>query len=431
MSGIAAPSRGGPATFAGPRLRICQVAPGGEPVPSPSGGGVESTVHHLAVALCELGHDVTVIDAASAGRRTVPYRVLEAGRVREGERPRGFGHVAGQLRFQRAACRALESLLRQERYDVVHFHGQVAAAAGLVTARRLGALAVFSSHNSAWGDPGLCRSPWQRARFLMEMVAFRRADGVICDSAAVARNLIQYLRVPAVKLRPVPIGVDETFFAEVEPPPEIRERYSPAGGPLVLSVARIAPYKNQLTLIRAMRRVVDVIPEARLVLAGPLSDARYVEGVRRLAADLALGEHCLLTGRIAPAELQQLFALCDVFVLCSLWESQGLSVLEAMAAGRPVVASAIGPIEENLPPAAGVLVPPRDDGALADAVVGLLSDRERRRAMGRAGRRFVERERRWRQMAELTLEAYRDFARRAGRAPASEPSSVGRGGARW
>ncbi len=432
----AAPPRRAPATFAGPRLRICQVAPGGEPVPSPSGGGVESTVHHLASALCELGHEVTVIDAASAKRPPVPYRILEVGAVRKGDRPRGFGHVAGQLRFQRAACRALESLLREDRYDVVHFHGQVAAAAGLVTARQLGALAVFSSHNSAWGAPGLCRSPWQRARFLMEKIAFRRANGVICDSAAVARNLMQYLGVPAATLRPVPIGVDEAFLAEVEPPPEARERYAPAGGALVLSVARIAPYKNQLTLVRAMRRVADVIPEARLVLAGPLDDRRYVDRVRRLSRALALGERCLLTGRIAPVELRQLYALCDVFVLCSLWESQGLSVLEAMAAGRPVVASAIGPIEENVPPAAGVLVPPRDDRALADAIIGLLNDRERRRAMGQAGRRWVERERRWRHMATLTLQAYRDFAGKAGRAPARtravrEPSSAGRGGARW
>ncbi len=259
----------------------------------------------------------------------------------------------------------------------------------------------------------------------MEMLSLRRADGVITDSAAVAHNLSTYLGVPAPKLQAVPIGVDEVYLAPVQVPAAFRHRHSPGGAPLVLSVARLAPYKNQAGLIRAMRLVADLLPEARLLLVGQASDAAYATEVRELARKLDLAGHCRLLGAVPPEELRRLYSLCDVFVMPSLWESQGLSVLEAMAVGRPVVASDIGPVRENVPPGAGILVPPTDHVALAEAIVTLLRDPDRRRTMGREGRRFVCAERRWERMAALTVDAYARFAGW----PAARPSATVQPGA--
>lgn len=384
------------------------MAPGAEPVPSTRGAGVESTVHHLSVAQSRLGHQVTVIDVSSDERPHVPYRVAEVPLRFPADRRHPLVHALRQMRFQRAAARKLEELLEEEPCDVVHFHGQFAAAGGLAVARRYGALAVFSSHNPTWGSHRLCRSRLQRVKYLMEMLSLRRADGVITDSAAVAHNLSTYLGVPARKLQAVPIGVDEAYLAPVQVPAAFRRRHSPGGAPLVLSVARLAPYKNQAGLVRAMRLVAGPLPEARLLLVGQASDAAYATKVRELARDLA--GRCRLLGAVPPEELRRLYSLCDVFVMPSLWESQGLSVLEAMAAGRPVVASDIGPVRENVPPGAGLLVPPGDHVALAEAIVTLLRDPDRRRAMGREGRRFVCTERRWERMAALTIDAYARFA---------------------
>ena len=391
-------------------MRICRVATGAEPVPSTGGAGVESTVHHLSLAQSRLGHEVTVIDIASEERPRVPYRVAELSLRFPVDRRNLFVHALRQMRFQRGAVRKLRELLREERYDVVHFHSQFAAAGGLAVARRYGALAVFSSHNPTWGSPRLCRSRLQRAKYLMEMLSLRRADGVITDSGAVAQNLFMYLGVPAERLRPVPIGVDRAYLETVKVPAEFRRPFAPDGAPLVLNVARLAPYKNQAQLVAAMRLVVDLLPEARLLLVGQASDADYARMVRETAQELSLTDRCRLVGTVSAEELRRLYVLCDVFVLPSLMESQGLSVLEAMAAGRPVVASDIGPVRENVPPDAGILVPPGDHVALADAIVALLRDPERRRAMGEKGRRFIERERRWERMAELTQDAYAQFA---------------------
>ena len=377
-------------------------------------------MHHLSSAQSRLGHEVTVIDIVCEERPSVPYRVAEVPLRFPVDRGNAFVHALRQMRFQRAVARKLRELLGGERYDVVHFHSQFAAAGGLAVARRYGALAVFSSHNPSWGSPRLCLSRLQRAKYLMEMLSLRRADGVITDSRAVAQNLFVYLGVAAERLRAVPIGVDEAYLARVRLPAEFRRRFTPDGAPLVLNVARLAPYKNQADLVTAMRLVVDLLPEARLLLVGQASDAAYATKVREAARNLGLADRCRQVGTVSAEELRRLYALCDVFVLPSLWESQGLSVLEAMAAGRPVVASDIGPVRENVPGDAGILVPPRDRVALADAIVALLRDPERRWAMGEKGRSYIERERRWERMAELTLDAYAQFAG----LPAASPSAA-------
>ena len=241
--------------------------------------------------------------------------------------------------------------------------------------------------------------------------------------------------MPAEKLRAVPIGVDEAYLAEAPVPNEFRRRFAPEGAPIVLNVARLAPYKNQLGLVSAMRHVLDVLPEARLLLVGQTEDGSYAAKVRRAAQDLGLGDRCLLPGVVSAEELRCLYAVCDLFVLPSLWESQGLSVLEAMAAGKPVVASNIGPVRENVPQDAGILVPPGDHLAMASAIVDLLREPGRAEAMGRRGRGFVEAERRWERIAELTLDAYAQFAGWPARPGAARgrrvaPAALGAGGSR-
>ena len=416
-------------------MRICRVATGAEPVPSTRGAGVESTVHHLSVAQAALGHDVTVIDVQSERRPSVPYRVAEVPLRFPAERGNPLVHALRQLRFQRRVLRTLKELLSEERYDVVHFHSQFAAAAGLGVARRFGALAVFSSHNPVWASPRHCRSRLQRARYVMEMLSLHRADGVIADSGAVAQNLFADLGVPAEKLRAVPIGVDAAYLAETPVPHGFRRRFAPDGAPIVLNVARLAPYKNQLDLVMAMGHVLDVMPEARLLLVGQVEDESYAAKVRRAVRDEGIGDRCLLPGVVSAEDLRRLYAVCDLFVLPSLWESQGLSVLEAMAAAKPVIASDIGPVRENVPEDAGVLVAPGDQVAMSCAIVRLLRERGRAEAMGRKGRSFVEAERRWERMAELTLDAYAQFAGWPARPGAlrgrrATPDALGAGGSR-
>jgi glycosyltransferase involved in cell wall biosynthesis len=171
----------------------------------------------------------------------------------------------------------------------------------------------------------------------------------------------------------IPTAVD----AEAAPPAH-------GGGrpPRLITVGRLAAPKDPLTLVRALARVHEPFT-ARIVGEGP--DRPAVEAAIREAGLVDTVE--LMGDR---GDVPQLLADSDVFVLSSRSEGAPLSILEAMAAGLPVVASAVGGVPELVEDGVtGVLVPPEDPAALAAALVRLLADRELRRRLGCAGRERV------------------------------------------
>lgn len=388
--------------------RICNVSTGTRPTPSGGAGGVENTVHHLAVALQRLGHDVTVIDVDATSRSPAAYRVVEA-------KPlwRDFStlprHALRGLTFQYAVWGALRQLLETERFDVLHFHGQLGAGINLRAARAHGILTVFSSHNAIWSDPDQCRYRTLRAMHFLEIDALRRAGGVICDSAQMGENFARFFAVPSQKIRVVPIAVDDGVFGSQPVREDLERACRQNGARVILNVARIAPYKDQLTLVRALGILRPEFPQIRLILAGPVSDPRYAARVESEIRTLGLGDVVVRLGEVPRSELLQLYQLCDVFVLPSIREAQGLSAFEAMAKGKPVVASAIPSIRNGVPQDALLTVPPADPDDLARALLRCLRDPPWASAMGGRAREYVTRFYRWSSIAQQTLEAYRAF----------------------
>jgi len=158
----------------------------------------------------------------------------------------------------------------------------------------------------------------------------------------------------------------------------------PAVPQTVLTVARLDPQKGLHDLVAA----AALVPEARVMVVGEGPERRALE---TRIAHLGLGDRVHLLG--FRSDVPDLLAGSDLFVLPSLFEGLPLSILEAMAAGKPVVATAIGGNDEAVVDGAtGLLVPPGDPRALADAIRALLRDPERRRRLGEAGRRRAEAE---------------------------------------
>ncbi len=183
--------------------------------------------------------------------------------------------------------------------------------------------------------------------------------------------------------------------------------------PYVLTVARLAPRKGLLDLVECARLVARRYPGARFVLAGGGS----LEGrLRRLVAKLGLGDQFLMRGHISfqSPDLVRLYQRAAVVVQPSHYEGMPGSLLEAMACGRPVVASAISAHaevirneEEN-----GLLVPPHAPEAMAEAIVRLLKEREERVRLGRNARRTIEAEYTWEVVTDQYLACYQDLAER-------------------
>ncbi len=162
----------------------------------------------------------------------------------------------------------------------------------------------------------------------------------------------------------------------------------PAGAPTLVCVASLTEQKGQGYLLEAMRAIRSELPEARLILVGR---DRGKTDLAALAREKGLGESVIFLG--ARDDIPLVMAASDVSVLPSLREGLPMSLLESAAASLPVVATDVGGIPEVVEDGrGGILVPPREPGPLAEAVLTLLRDPERRRSMGEAARERVERE---------------------------------------
>lgn len=169
--------------------------------------------------------------------------------------------------------------------------------------------------------------------------------------------------------------------------PTGRNRREATKAPLVGLVGRVVPIKDIATFLRSCRLVADAIPEAEFRVIGPLDHVpAYAERCLELAEDLDLGDRLRFTGETDPGRW---YHRLDVAVLTSLSEAQPLALIEAMAAGVPVVSSAVGGCEELLrggeEEAAGLLTPVADPAATATAVLSLLRSPERRWRLSAAG----------------------------------------------
>lgn len=351
-------------------------------------GGVNNHVAHLAAELRRRGVE-TVVVAPLSDRGQAPEGVLAlAGPVvtvpAGGSKPRV--DVMPWVPFQ------VGRILRRQRFDVVHLHNPLTPLASMSflwqRAAAPGTALVATFHEYRAGpDPllDIVRRPGRR------WLAGLRAR-IAVSEAARDYNQAYFPGEYAV----IPNGIDAARFD----PDGRRAAAGSDGGPVVLFVGRLEERKGLPTLLQAFREVQRQVPGARLVVAGDYD--------RRAAALPARpAGHVEFVGRVSDAALPDVYRAADVFCAPSVdFESFGIVLLEAMAAGVPIVASDIRGYREVLEDGRqGVLVPPRNPEALAAAIVALLGDPQRRQAMGRAGRETAVRYD-WQRVAGQVLAVY-------------------------
>ena len=236
----------------------------------------------------------------------------------------------------------------------------------------------------------------------------RRATHIVADSLATAHDLSDLYGIPESKITTIYSGVDARFkpATTVSWQPQqdaaLRLRYQIGNEPFVLAVGTMQPRKNHLALVRAFSKIN--IADVNLVIAG--GKGWLYEEVLAEIRRLGLSQRVKLIGFVDDADLPALYRAAAVFAFPSLYEGFGLPPLEAMASGVPVVASNASSLPEVIA-AAGLLVPPHDVDALADALVRALTDQVWRQQVIPAGiaraSQFT-----WQRAAEQLLEVYRN-----------------------
>lgn len=269
-------------------------------------------------------------------------------------------------------------LLRSERTEIVHSHDAYTSVFGTICARLAGVRGVIASRRS-WYSPHL------RGRILRaNRVAYRLADRVLGNSPSVSRLVESEGGVPAARIVTIPNFLDAESFAPL-PPDERRalldELGVPEGAFIVGIVARLSLVKDHATLLRAIASLREQIPALHCVLIGEGPERAAIE---ELIHSLGIREIVHLAGeRTQPPNLHGLF---DVSVLCSTSEAFPNSVLEAMAAARPVVATDVGGTPDAIRQGTtGLLVPPSDSSRLAEAILRLYREPALRTKLGNAG----------------------------------------------
>jgi len=367
-------------------VKIALVSPYDYPYP----GGVTEHVRNLAEQFLARGHEVHVIAPSSADPASMPDQPI-LHRVGRPVPIPANGSVA-RITLPVRGYVQVKHLLAYQGFDILHLHEPLMPALPLTVLRHSQAANIGTFH--AFGRSNIA---YFYAKPVLKPL-FKRLHGKIAVSGP-ARDFVAQ-RLPG-DYRIIPNGIDyERFATPVEPlPPFEDERLD------VLFVGRLEKRKGLEYLLRAWPRVQEAVPSARLIVVGA---GRRLTWYRRWVASQGWRD-VHFVGHVSLDDLVRYYQTSDVFCAPSTGqESFGIVLLEAMAAGRPIVASRIPGYAEVLEHAReGLLVPPKDPEALAAALTGLLLDTDRRRSMGVRGRDKAQAFD-WSRVAALVLQFYEE-----------------------
>ncbi|MEW5801745.1 MAG: glycosyltransferase family 4 protein [bacterium] len=231
-------------------------------------------------------------------------------------------------------------------------------------------------------------------------------DSIWAVSPEFADTASADLHIPRdeIQVHEVGIWTDEFFH---EPVPGFKEKRGWTGE-VLLFVGRIEPQKGLHNLISAFPAVLDRFPDARLVIAGNMSDfPSYAISLKSIARALGIHDRVNTIGFVSGEVKQNVYAACDLFISPYIAsDSAGITLLEAMASAKPAVVSNLGFAGRIVSERLGRRCPPNDTMALADSIVGLLQDTHQRQAMGQAARDFVRQKYNWTQLASRAAASF-------------------------
>ena len=353
-------------------------------------GGITSYLLTLAQGFRARGH--TVFVASSGGDSVIRFST------------QGVIHIPIPIRTKSElniikvglSAASLVRQLKHRRIDIIHSHTRVTQVLGCFVQRFIHAPHVTTCH-------GFFRKRFSRTIFPCW------GDAVIAISDSVKDHLILDLGVPERDIRLVYNGIDVSFFAAVtqinsDERQAMRREIGLTDGPVIGIIARLSDVKGHQYLIHAMKLVLDRYPRAQLLIVGegPM-ESRLVNLVRSLKIEKSVVFVPTVVGTVKT------LSLIDLYVLPSLKEGLGLSLMEAMAAGIPCIGSDVGGIRNLIRSGEnGLLVRSADPAGLAVAIQELLSDPNKAKSMGDQAHLFINRYFSQAEMLLRTEEVYRE-----------------------
>ena len=348
----------------------------------PHPGGVSEHLHHLSQSLRKLGHRVVIL-TASYGKNNHYPDVIRVGRMML--LPGNLATIT--LTFDKKLPILVRNFFRKNRFDIVHTHGP------LVPNLPFLALHYSKSKNFATFHTAFTNFNWYAVAKLFFKKEFKRIDGLICVSEY-AREVL-YPHFPG-NYRIIPNGIDVKRFNPKLPP--VSEISSP--NPKILFVGRLDPRKGVDHLLDAFPLIKREIPDVELIVVGSGPSA---EQYKRKA-----GSGVKFVGFVSAEMLPRYYVSCDLYCSPAIGgETFGIVLLEAMAAGTPVVASKISGYDRVVKDGFnGIFMDPKDPQDMAQAIIKVLKNKDLKKRLSLSGRKFSLRYS-WDNVAKEVEELYR------------------------
>jgi len=419
--------------------RIAMVSDHASPLATIGGvdaGGQNIYVAHTARELARLGHAVDVFTRRDAADLPPVVEWLPGVRVFHVDAgPAHFVRKEALLPYMAQFARAVADEARAARdrgdpYAVCHAHFFMSGLVARALKERLGIPYVVTFH--ALGRVRLMHQPndeFPRERCLLEQLVIDGADAVVAECPQDESDLQRHYRTPAARLRMIPCGFDPDELQPVERHRARAQLGLPQDRPIVLQLGRMVPRKGVDTVIRALGILARryTLRPLLVIVGGESAEpdpARTPEigRLQRIALEERVGADVIFIGQRARSELRYFYSAADVFVTMPWYEPFGITPVEAMACGTPVIGARVGGIQYSVEDGrTGFLVEARNADALARRLAHVFSDPSIPRLLGKRARHRAWDKFTWRGIARALADVYADVAASA---PLARPALV-------
>ncbi len=318
------------------------------------------------------------------------------------------------LQFWLNLPKAIKNVERKSRFDVLHFNGysygffkkKLSNAANVITIHHLTQDAIRSTNASFIFRVLNYSSELNSINPIIEKRCVKLADKIISVSNFTREQIVKTYHIPPGKIEVIHLGNelsgDSFTKKEID---EIKHKLNLSASAILLFVGRVNDKRKGLgTLLRAFREVLETI-ESTLLVVG---DGDQTEA-KKLSKALGISENIVFTGYADDLTLKKFYSLCDIYVCPSKLEGFGLTILEAMAAGKPIVATDVGALPEIVKNGEnGILVASDDPDEMAKAVITYLSDKNLSENVGMRNAKYVKETFSWEISAKKTEQVYKN-----------------------
>ncbi|WP_340819089.1 glycosyltransferase family 4 protein [Methanolobus sp. WCC4] len=363
-------------------------------------GGIAAHVHELSKALAKQGNEVHVIVPR------YPYNLkweenfdgIHVHRVFQIRKR----FLSGNLYIPFAIAKLL-SVIKKHNIDVVHYHSSYPES--IITKYIKNKPVIFTAHESGFLEMA------SNERFINKLKYRLSHPDIIIGPSQELADVPTKFGVDKNKTIFISNGVDVDKFSPSISGSRIREKYKVKDDEIVvLCPRRLAPKNGVIYLIEAIPQIAAINQKIKFVIVGEGGFKKQRTEMEDTLINLSLDDKVIFTGDIPNHEMPEFFAASDIVVLPSLMEATSIAGLEAMSSSKPLIGTTVGGIpyliDDNI---TGILVPPKDSEALANAIDRLTKDEDMRNYMGLNARKKVETEFSWEIIAKKTLRIYEEL----------------------